>query len=927
MMMLDVVRTEYSFGTCYGQLDKVIAACTGTHVLIADNNTWGHIPFWTACTKAGKVPVLGVTIGVCEDVFQNKNRQPDMWVIFAARNNLGLQELYGLVKTSHGYFHYQPRLGIDDLLGISSNINVILGNSKVLSMCRPLKQAWLGVSPANYRYGLNGVVLPRLAHSDVFYPRPEHREAYEILCRAPENKTTAQYILTAAEMRAEMRGVPEEVFEPAWAAFCKEVEIDLPKADNIHIDSKKTLKQMCVEGAKRKHIDLKDKVYAARLRRELDLISAKKFEDYFYLVNDLCVEAKKVMLVGPGRGSSAGSLVCYLLDITEVDPIPHNLLFERFIDVSRPDLPDVDLDFPEQAWVFKYLQNKYGEDKVAHLGNVLRYQAKSAITNVSKALRIPEWEVKAVKDAVIERSGGDARAAFCLKDTFESLDVGKALLEKYPALGIAAELEEHCFTTGVHAAGIVVCNEPVWHYGGVNNEHVLHMDKRDAEKINLLKIDALGLRTMIILQDVLEQIGEGNEYLYTLPLDDEKAFALLTAGRYAGIFQFEGYALKSLTAQMGVKNFSDIVAITSLARPGPLHNGAATEYIQRRIGAESVSYAHPCLEQYTKDTLGVIIFQEQVMQIVNGIGKFSWEDTAVIRKAMSKSFGEEYFGKFKDKFVIGAAKDGIKKADAEDIFKSIMTFGSWAFNASHGVSYAYISYWCAHCKAHYPLEFAAATLRNLKDDDQAVKVLRELVKEGYGYVPFDPQLSDLNWSVQNGQLVGGWLGVRGVGMAKAVAITNKIKNGIPLSAAEQRLAYDPIVAWADLFPAERLYGHLYKDYEGNGLSMPVSVIDAVQSVDGEYLVIGRVLEKNQRDANEYGNLVKRGGRVIKHNSLWLNLLLEDDSGNIIATIPRDTYEELGKPIIEGWPIGTWGLFRGYIKNGWRKLTITKVRRL
>jgi len=929
-MMLDKVRTEHSFGVVYGQLSKVLAACTGTHVLMADSNTWGHIPFYAACKKAGKAPLLGVVIGVVDDVFTNKDRSPALWATVVAVNDEGLKELYALVSMSHTFFYYQPRIGLDDLLSVNpKNIRLILQNSPVLARVKPAKNIWVGVSPSDYRWSVPAAVkqgLQQIAISDNYFPRPEHRRAYEILVRSPDTKTTPMHILNYEELRAEMAGVSDAAFEPAWKAFCKDVNVSLPKAENIHIKSKKTLRQFCIEGAKRKGINLKDKVYAARMEHELKMIHEKKFEDYFFLVNDLCVAAKQQMLVGPARGSSAGSLVCYLMDITEVNPIPHKLLFERFIDITRADLPDIDIDFPDKEWVFKYLQDKYGEENVAHIGTILRYQAKSAITDVGKSLRIPEWELKNVKDAVIERSGGDARAAFCIRDTFESLDVGKALLEKYPAMMIAADLEEHAKSSGIHAAGIVVCNEPVKTYCGVNADHVAQLDKIDAEKINLLKIDALGLRTLSILQDTIEQLGKPNEFLYELPLEDEAAFEILTVGKYAGIFQFEGYALKSLTAQMGVHMFEDIVSITSLARPGPLHNGAANEFVQRRIGKEEVSYMHPMLEPFLKDTFGTMVYQEQIMAICHGVGKFSWEDTTAIRKAMSKSMGKEFFNQYIEKFIVGAKAHGIDRETAVDIWNHMSTHGSWSFNKSHGVSYGLISYWCAYLKAHHPLEFAAATLRNLKDADQAIKVLRELVKEGYEYIPFDPALSDINWSVQEGKLVGGWLGVKGVGEKKAVGLMNKIKNGFELTAAEKRMVENPEVAWADLFPAERMFGEMYQDYLAAGLSMPVSYIVDVNA-DGEYIIIGEIKALNQRDANEYGSVAKRGGRIVKNNSLWLNMFVDDDTGSIIVTIPRATYAEMGKPLVEAGSIGHWYMFRGKLSGGWRKLTVTKLKRL
>jgi DNA polymerase III alpha subunit len=927
---VDRVRTEYSFGQVYGQLPKVIGACSSKHVLIADRSTWGHIAFYNACKKAGKNPIMGVEIGVVQDCFTNKNKQPDLWATFVALNDAGLAELYQLVSMSNKFFYYQPRLSFDDLNGISENLAVVMQYSAGIAHVRATKRMWLGVSPADHRIALSQAhktKLPLIAISDNYYPKETDREVYEVFAPFPEKKTTPMHILSPEQLKRAMPGAPEEIFEKAWDKFTGMVKpVQLPKASNIKVDSKKSLKQLCIEGAKARGINLKDKVYAARLKRELELIEQKQFEDYFFLVADLCQAAKKVMLVGPARGSSAGSLVCFLLEITEVDPIPFGLMFERFIDITRADLPDIDIDFPDRDWCFKYLQDKYGEEKVAHIGTVLRYQAKSAITDVGKALRVPQWELNDVKGAVIERSGGDARAAFCIKDTFESLDVGKALLAKYPKMLIAAELEEHSKSSGIHAAGIVVCNDPVANFCGVNADNVACVDKKDAEKINLLKIDALGLRTLIILQDVLEQLGEPNSFIYNLPLQDEKAFNVLNDGKFAGIFQFEGFALKSLTKQMGVKEFNDIVSITSLARPGPLHCGAANDFVSRRTGKDEPTPLHPAVEPYTRDTLGVIIYQEQVMAICREVGEFSWEDTSSIRKTMSKTMGEEYFNQYIEQFVKGAANKGMKKDDALSLWKTMCTFGSWAFNLSHGVSYGLVSYWCCYMKAHYPLEFAAATLRNLKEEDQAVKVLRELVKEGFEYIPFDPKLSSINWSVQDGKLVGGWLGVKGVGIKKAETMVNKMREGLPLTDAERKLAYSPEVLWSDIFECERRFGHFYEDYEANGLSMPVSYISDVQT-DGNYIIICKLREKNLRDMNEYGSVVKRGGKIIKHNNLWLNMSVEDDTDSILVTVPRHAYEELGKPIVETGKIGDWYMFKGQLKGGWRKLVVEKVKRL
>jgi DNA-directed DNA polymerase III PolC len=486
------------------------------------------------------------------------------------------------------------------------------------------------------------------------------------------------------------------------------------------------------------------------------MIKEKGFEDYFYVIADLVAAAKKVMLVGPARGSSAGSLVCYLLGITDVDPIVHDLMFERFIDITRADLPDIDIDFQDtkRELVIKHLVRKYGQERVGRLGTINRMKAKSALGAVAKQINVPPWEINDVKEAVIERKGGDARAAFCVMDALDTLDVGKALLEKYPAMRNAAYLENHASHSGMHAAGVVVTNDRLSKYGTIDRSGTIQLDKKDAEAINLLKIDALGLRTLSVIQDCLDQIGKEREWLVEYPLDDVEAFAVFNEERYAGVFQFEGYALQSLTRQMKVKEFNDIVAITALARPGPLHCGAATEYIERRTGQMETVHLHRLAEPITTSTYGTVIYQEQVMAIGRVLGQLSWEDVSELRKAMSKSLGDEFFNKYWVKFEVGAVAQGIDSKEARSIWDKICTFGSWAFNKSHAVSYGLVSYWCAVLKAHWPLEYAAACLRNAKDPDQTIKLLREIKLEGYDFKSVDPARSELTWTVKDGQLLG-----------------------------------------------------------------------------------------------------------------------------------------------------------------------------
>jgi len=931
------LRSEYSFRKAFGPIHKVVETTEGDVMGISDSGTWGHVAFSKACKKAGKKPLFGVEIPIVEDATE-RSKQPTNEMTFIAKNNDGLRELYQLVtkSTDKDHFYYHPRLSYEHLFDISKNIIILTGTHPILGLLPLAKKddMYFEINPMttknNFKWaeekGFNFV-----ATSDNYYPKPEDKKAYEVLVgRNRQDRTAPMHILNEWEWKDALPWAPQEAIDMTYK-IALDCNVDLPTAQMISFHSDKTLRQMCVEGAKPREIDLSDPVYKARLDRELKLIADKDFEDYFYVIADMINYAKEHMLVGPARGSSAGSLVCYLIGITDIDPIEHDLLFERFIDITRADLPDIDIDFQDdrREMVFEYIRQKYGAEKVAHLGTVSRYKAKSTISEVAKELGIPAWEVNDLKGAIIERSGGDSRAAFCILDTFNDLDIGKQILEKYPQMRVAADMENHARHNGVHAAGIIITEDPVSLYCSVSGQTgAAQIDKKDAEDLNLLKIDALGLRTLSVLQDVLDQIGWSREKLLKHPLDDEKAFELLNDEKYAGIFQFEGYALQSLTRQMKVHNFEDIASITALARPGPLNSGGTTQYIKRKIGEKPVEYLHPMTEDITKVTYGVVVYQEQVMNIARDVGKLSWEDVSQLRKAMSKSLGEEFFDGYWQKFKVGAIENGIDEDQAQTIWKNINTMGSWAFNRSHAIAYGLVSYWCCVLKSRFPLEFAAACLRNVKDDDQGVRLLREVSKEGLGYKSYDKYRSGMNWSVQNGELIGGLIGIKGVGPKMAEDIINRRELKQPLTPRQEKLLDNGETPYDDIFECERRFGHIKADPLAHNIKTPIIEIQDLEADNpGTYVFFGKLKEKNLRDMNEAVNLAKRGGRKVDSNNLWLNMTFEDDTGPIISTVDRFKYNKLGKPIVEDGKIGDWYLIKGYLKQGFRKIYVEKWRKL
>ena len=931
------VRTEYCFRKAYGPLNKVIEATGGDTIGISDSGTWGHVAFNNACKKAGKKPLFGVEIPIVEDA-TDRSRQPTNEMSFIAKNNEGLKELYQLVtkSTDKDHFYYHPRLSYEHLFDISDNIIMLTGTHPILGLL-PL------TNKANMYFELNPMTTKNnfkwaqekgfefVATSDNYYPTTKDKKAYEVLVgRNRQDRTAPMHILNEWEWADNLPWAPESAIANTYK-IAEQCNVSLPTAQMISFHSDKTLQQLCEEGAPPRNIDLKDPVYKARLKRELDMIASKNFEDYFYVIADMINYAKQHMLVGPARGSSAGSLVCYLIGITDIDPIEHDLLFERFIDITREDLPDIDIDFQDdrREMVFDYIKDKYGYEKVAHLGTVSRYKAKSTIAEVAKELGIPAWEVNDLKGAIIERSSGDSRAAFCILDTFEELDVGRMVLGKYPQMRVAADMENHARHNGVHAAGIIITEEPVSLYCSVSGQTgAAQIDKKDAEDLNLLKIDALGLRTLSVLQDVLDQVGWSRDKLINFPHEDEGAFKILNDEKYAGIFQFEGYALQSLTRQMKVHNFEDIASITALARPGPLNSGGTTQYIKRRTGEKPTEYLHPMTEEITKVTYGVVVYQEQVMTIARDVGKLSWEDVSQLRKAMSKSYGEEFFDRYWQRFKVGAEENGIEEDEALKIWKNINTMGSWAFNRSHAIAYGMVSYWCCVLKSRFPLEFAAACLRNVKDDEQGVRLLREVAREGLGYKPYDKFKSGMNWSVQNGELIGGLIGIKGIGPKMAEDIVNRREMKQPLTPRQENLLNNGETPYDDIFECERRFGHIKADPAAHNIKTPIIDIQDLEADNpGTFVFFGKLKEKNLRDMNETVNLAKRGGRRVDTHNLWLNMTFEDDTGPIISTIDRFKYPKLGKPIVEDGRIGDWYLIKGYLKQGFRKIYVEKWRKL
>jgi len=491
----------------------------------------------------------------------------------------------------------------------------------------------------------------------------------------------------------------------------------------------KELARVALEGLQQRGL-ADNKIYIDRLNEELDIIKDKKFAPYFLVVSNMINWAKKEdILVGPGRGSSAGSLVCYALKITDIDPIEHNLLFFRFINPERNDFPDIDTDIQDtrREEVKDYLVRQYRH--VASIATFLQFTGKGIVRDVARVLNIPLSDVNKVLKTV------DSWDDYCTsKSTLE-------FREKYPEVEIYGEqLRGRIRGTGIHAAGVVTSKDPIFRYapletrsstGSDDRIPVVGVDMEEAEKIGLIKIDALGLKTLSVLKDTIDIIKDrhGKKIdLLKIKMDDANVYQMLSDGYTKGVFQCEAAPYTNLLVKMGVKNLSELAASNALVRPGAM-NTIGKDYVDRKHGRQNISYIHQILKEFTEDTYGCILYQEQVMQACVHLGGMSMSEADKVRKIIGKKKDAKEFDQFKEKFVEGASQY-ITPHAALDLWHDFEAHAGYSFNKSHAVAYSTLSYWTAWLKYYYPLEFMYSVLKNEGDKDARTEYLIEAKRMG-----------------------------------------------------------------------------------------------------------------------------------------------------------------------------------------------------
>ncbi len=920
------IATEFSFRRVFAPVEKIldkVAAAKVPFAGIADYaNTFGHVVWQQECRKRNIKPIFGVVLPVYQHVLQGKEyrRIQNNLMTFIALNLEGLQEIYRLVDLAHQNFYYTPRIDFSHVNGLSSNVLLLSGHCpRYINY----KNLYLQLSP-NIKEGTISTfsIKNYIACCSNNFIDEGDRAVYEKFSdkRLTERRTTIQHIPTYQEWKKCFPGHLDGIKNLQHVNDKFIEDFDITPAKMIKIDSPKTIEELCLSGARARGLDIESKgKYKARYKRELKLIKEKEYVDYFLIVSDLVKYSKPKMVVGPARGSSAGSLICYLLFITEVDPLKYDLYFERFIDVNRKDLPDIDLDFADSRryLAIDYLRKKYGTENVSQIGNISRLKGKSSILKFAKALEIHLGEVEEVKESI-----GDGSVI----DTIKNTEQGKELILAYPEMEGVELIEGHADHSSIHAAGVIVSPDPITNFCGVNSRDkkqvVAMIDKRDAEIINLLKIDVLGLRTLTILSDICEQLGKDFSWLYDyIPLDDKRTYKTFNSNRYFGIFQFEGDSARKIASKMKIKTIDDISVVSALCRPGPLMSGGSNRYLKRRNKSSKIKYLDrsESFVNATKETFGVMVYQEQVIAVARQYAGLNWEDVSGFRKAISKSKGLDNFKKL---FMTSCKKKGRSKKKAKKVWEDMKTNGAYLFNKSHSVSYAIISYLTAYFKTHYPLEFTVASLNHSKDDYSAVKFLRDMVENSsVEYVYYDAEKSIKEWCIIDGVLYGSLLSIDGIGPAAANRII-KCRNerlSLPMGIKKNLSICDTPFRY--LYPATELYGSYYKKFKS------MVTIDQIQE-PGEYCFIGRLADMTIRDLNEPTLISKRGGERRSSPTTFLQLSIEDDTDLIKCSIWPEQYEAFGQVIAESGTKKDWYKIIGSIsKESFRGINIIKIQEI
>ncbi|MBN2190187.1 MAG: DNA polymerase III subunit alpha [Candidatus Aureabacteria bacterium] len=641
--------------------------------------------------------------------------------------------------------------------------------------------------------------IPVVATNDVHYVDREDAKAHEILLGIQtgmtlddENRmkmaTEEFYLKSAGEMEKLFEEYPDAVENTMVISERCNLELSLEKTYHYPAFSPPRgeneshyLRELCESGLKKRYKEITAEI-KDRMEHELSIIERLGFISYFLIVWDFIDYAKTHDIpIGPGRGSAAGSIVAYVLGITNVDPIKFKLLFERFLNPDRISPPDIDIDIADEdrARLIEYVSNKYGKDSVAQIITFGTMKARAVVRDVGRVMNMPYADVDKLAKLVPE--GPKVKLEDALKSEprlREVVDKDKKIKD---LIEMALRLEGLNRHASTHAAGVVISDRPLVNYvplcKGKEDEVITQFDMNDVGSNGLLKMDFLGLRTLTVIKNcikIIERTRSEKIDIDEIPLDDKKAFELLNNADTIGVFQLESAGMQDLARRIGISNLEDINALVALFRPGAMN--MLDDYVQRKHGKVPIKYDHPLLEPILMDTYGIMLYQEQVMQAANAVAGYTLAEADILRRIMGKKKVDEMENQ-KEKFVSGAVKNNIKKRLAEKIFDNIEKFAGYGFNKSHSQAYAMIAYQTAYLKANYPVEYMASVLTSeLNDMDKIVKYIDECSNMGIEILPPDINESFKGFTVVGGNIRFGLAAIKNVGETAVESIIRARKK-------------------------------------------------------------------------------------------------------------------------------------------------------
>ncbi len=817
-----------------------------TSLALTDHGVlYGAIEFYEKALKMGIKPIIGVEAYVAYEKMTQKRPGIDnrrYHITLLVKNYQGYQNLVELItKANLEGFYYKPRID-NDLLrkhheGIIALSGCLQGKIPYLIRANKIDEAKKTALLYQDIFGKENFYLelqhhptlpnqakvnkalkkmskelniPLVATCDAHYLYPEDAEAQDVLklietgedIDNPQRKTMKGEdfsLKSAKEMTEFFKDTPEAIENTQKIAQKCNLKLELGKTKIPHFRTPDNqpadtyLQKICSTALKQLYPTGQQAKAKERLKYELGVIKQMKFADYFLIVYDYVKWAKEHhIVVGPGRGSAGGSIVAYLLNITTIDPLKYNLLFERFLNPERISMPDIDIDFTDRRRyeVIQYVSEKYGQDHVAQIITFGTMAARAVVRDVGRVLKYDYGFC----DHLAKMIPFGLTLEQALKQNKELKDLYRNDEKTQRLIDLAKKLEGRARHVSTHACGIVISAEPLTnlvplqkppqHAEGIITQYEMHA----IEKLGLLKMDFLGLKNLTIIEDTLARIYSIREEkidIAKIPLNDKKTYQLLQKAQTTGVFQLESSGMKRYLKELKPSNFEDIVAMVALYRPGPME--FIPEYIARKQGRQKIEYLHPKLKPILEKTQGICIFQEQLMQIARALAGFSLAEADILRKAVGKKIKSLLISQ-REKLIQGMIKNGIKEKVAYKIWEWVLPFARYGFNRAHSCSYAMIAYQTAYLKAHYPVEFMAALLTSEKTDVERIAVtIDECKKMGIEVLPPDINESFRNFSVvpKQNKIRFGLLAIKNVGgNVVEEIIQERKKNGVYLSIAD-----------------------------------------------------------------------------------------------------------------------------------------------